>query len=261
MARKPNTRMIGMFMLLGIISFIAIFASFIGQRFSGNKDDMLLMYFEESIKGLNVGSSVVFQGVEIGKVSRIDLVADMENLTFSIPVYVNLDVSKTFVAGQDGYRNRKEVLDALIKKGLRARLTAQNYLTGQLMIELAMLPETPVSMEAELADKDILQIPTVLSPLGELSRGLQNIPFKDIADKFSHMADLFNTQIPIILPQITEITTNLNRLLNNNSRLSTEALTNFNRTLIEVGAAARSFRDLSDYLERHPEALLRGKGE
>ena len=96
---------------------------------------------------------------------------------------------------------------------------------------------------------------------GELSRGLQNIPFKDIADKFSHMADLFNTQIPIILPQITEITTNLNRLLNNNSRLSTEALTNFNRTLIEVGAAARSFRDLSDYLERHPEALLRGKGE
>ena len=100
-----------------------------------------------------------------------------------------------------------------------------------------------------------------MSPLGELSRGLQNIPFKDIADKFSHMADLFNTQIPIILPQITEITTNLNRLLNNNSRLSTEALTNFNRTLIEVGAAARSFRDLSDYLERHPEALLRGKGE
>ena len=75
------------------------------------------------------------------------------------------------------------------------------------------------------------------------------------------MADLFNTQIPIILPQITEITTNLNRLLNNNSRLSIEALTNFNRTLIEVGAAARSFRDLSDYLERHPEALLRGKGE
>ena len=135
------------------------------------------------------------------------------------------------------------------------------FRSGQLMIELAMLPETPVSMEAEPADKDILQIPTVLSPLGELSRGLQNIPFKDIADKFSHMADLFNTQIPIILPQITEITTNLNRLLNNNSRLSTEALTNFNRTLIEVGAAARSFRDLSDYLERHPEALLRGKGE
>ena len=250
MVRKPNKTMIGLFLLLGSAVFVFILGVYVKRVFFPDNSNVVVMYFQESIKGLNVGSSVVFQGVEIGKVSRIDLVADMENLTFSIPVYVNLDVSKTFVAGQDGYRNRKEVLDALIKKGLRARLTAQNYLTGQLMIELAMLPETPVSMEA-----------TVLSPLGELSRGLQNIPFKDIADKFSHMADLFNTQIPIILPQITEITTNLNRLLNNNSRLSTEALTNFNRTLIEVGAAARSFRDLSDYLERHPEALLRGKGE
>ena len=261
MVRKPNKTMIGLFLLLGSAVFVFILGVYVKRVFFPDNSNVVVMYFQESIKGLNVGSSVVFQGVEIGKVSRIDLVADMENLTFSIPVYVNLDVSKTFVAGQDGYRNRKEVLDALIKKGLRARLTAQNYLTGQLMIELAILPETPVSMEAELADKDILQIPTVLSPLGELSRGLQNIPFKDIADKFSHMADLFNTQIPIILPQITEITTNLNRLLNNNSRLSTEALANFNRTLIEVGAAARSFRDLSDYLERHPEALLRGKGE
>jgi paraquat-inducible protein B len=30
-------------------------------------------------------------------------------------------------------------------------------------------------------------------------------------------------------------------------------------TLQEVSRAARSFRVLADYLERHPEALLRGK--
>ena len=217
--------------------------------------DQTVHFFIEIAEVHNPDRGVILD--EIGNESIGITVFDDEDTACAVALQNRI----TVVAGQDGYRNRKEVLDALIKKGLRARLTAQNYLTGQLMIELAMLPETPVSMEAEPADRDILQIPTVLSPLGELSRGLQNIPFKDIADKFSHMADLFNTQIPIILPQITEITTNLNRLLNNNSRLSTEALTNFNRTLIEVGAAARSFRDLSDYLERHPEALLRGKGE
>jgi paraquat-inducible protein B len=31
--------------------------------------------------------------------------------------------------------------------------------------------------------------------------------------------------------------------------------------LQEVSRAARSFRDLTDYLERHPEALIRGKDE
>jgi paraquat-inducible protein B len=33
-----------------------------------------------------------------------------------------------------------------------------------------------------------------------------------------------------------------------------------NGTLREISATARSLRQLSDYLERHPESLLRGKG-
>jgi paraquat-inducible protein B len=32
-----------------------------------------------------------------------------------------------------------------------------------------------------------------------------------------------------------------------------------NRTLMELSAASHSMKSLSDYLERHPEALLRGK--
>jgi paraquat-inducible protein B len=40
------------------------------------------------------------------------------------------------------------------------------------------------------------------------------------------------------------------------SRLGSQLL----RTLQELGAAARSLRALTDYLERHPEALLQGKG-
>ncbi len=75
------------------------------------------------------------------------------------------------------------------------------------------------------------------------------------------MADLFNKQIPVILPQISDIVTNLNQLLANNTRLSTEALANFNRALVDISSAAQSFRDLTNFLERHPEALLRGKGE
>ena len=260
MVRKPNKTMIGLFLMIGGAVFALILGTYLKRVFWADNSNVVVMYFQESIKGLNVGSAVVFQGVEVGKVSKIDLVADMKTLTFSIPVYVSLDVSKSFIS-ESSYSKREELLNALIKKGLRARQTAQNYLTGQLMIELAMLPDTPVKFEKEARDEDFLQIPTVLSPLGELSRGLQNIPFSSIANKLGQMADLFNKQIPVILPQISDIVTNLNQLLANNTRLSTEALANFNRALVDISSAAQSFRDLTNFLERHPEALLRGKGE
>ena len=127
------------------------------------------------------------------------------------------------------------------------------------MIELVMMPETPVIMENLAQDKDLLQIPTILSPLQEFSRGLQNIPFQKIADKLGQMADSLNKQIPVVLPQISEAATSISKVFSTNARLSTEALGNFNRALVNVSAAAQSLKDLTDYLERHPEALLRGK--
>lgn len=260
MVRTPDKKMTGLFLLLGTAAFLLILGIYVKRFFWSSGDNVVVMYFQESIKGLNVGSSVVFQGVEIGKVSKIDIEADIKTLTFSIPVYVSLDVSKTFIS-KISKNSRKEVLEALIQKGLRARLSTQNYLTGQLIIELAMLPGTPIELEKEMNDKHLLQIPTVLSPLSELSRGLQNISIKEIGDKLSRLIDGINEQIPLMLPQITEMTGNINRFLNNNTRLSVDALTNFNRTMIDLGAAARSFQDLSDYLERHPESVWRGKGE
>ncbi len=46
-------------------------------------------------------------------------------------------------------------------------MTAQNYLTGQLVIELEMLPDTPIELRYRGHDKDVLEIPTVLSPMGK----------------------------------------------------------------------------------------------
>jgi paraquat-inducible protein B len=48
----------------------------------------------------------------------------------------------------------------------------------------------------------------------------------------------------------------VDRAVDGDSRLGYEAL----RTLRDVADAARSLKALADYLERHPDALLRGKG-
>jgi paraquat-inducible protein B len=57
------------------------------------------------------------------------------------------------------------------------------------------------------------------------------------------------------LAQTRETLKGAENLLSPNSPLQSELY----RTLREFGAAARSFRLMADYLERHPEALLRGK--
>lgn len=55
MHREPNRRLIGIFLVTGILVFAVVMTMFIRQKFFGGSGNMLVMYFDESIKGLNVG--------------------------------------------------------------------------------------------------------------------------------------------------------------------------------------------------------------
>lgn len=259
MPKQPNKRAIGIFMVSGIITLLIVFSIYL-QRvfFSNDGSNVIVMYFEESIKGLNVGSSVVFKGVEIGKVVKIDLIANPQNMDFRIPVYAKMETYQGLSAREMGV-SKREILNSLISKGLRARLTPQSYLTGQLMIELEMLPDTPVVLKNRDSDDEYLEIPTILSPMGEISKGIQNIPIRESVEKFNQFFDTLNQQAPVILPEIEKATKNLNQVLTENSGASTEALNNLNKAMISVNGAAKAFKNFADYLERHPEALLKGK--
>lgn len=258
MRREPNKKLIGLFMLTGFAVLVIVFGVFLKEKVFINNGKTLVMYFEESINGLNVGSPVVFKGVQIGKVAAIDLIANADNLEFSIPVYVKMEQKKNIQDGE--FESGADMLDELIRKGLRARLTTQSYLTGLLMIELEMLPETPVQLHHIGHNDDVLEIPTVLSPIGELSKGFQDLPLRASVEEFNKFFRTLNAELPVILPQLRQTADNLNKIVAANRGASAETLNNFNRTLSNVSEAAKSMRNLTDYLERHPEALLKGKG-
>ncbi len=261
MHREPNKKRIGLFILIGFLIFASIIGKFVSNKIFSNEDELVVMYFTESVKGLNVGSPVVFKGVQIGKVSKIELLAGLNDLEFSIPVYAKLDATQDLKVTSKEYYYKQTVLDAFIKRGLRARLVTQSYLTGQLMIELEMLPDTPVEFRSDKKNKDILEIPTVLSPLGELSRGLQALPFKEMLVRINAILNKLEIFIPEILPQWVEISQNLNHIISQNAPQTAETLNNLNRTLYDISDAAKSLRNFADYIERHPEALLKGKGD
>ena len=254
MRNEPNKRLIGLFMIIGISVLTIIFGTFLKSKFYDGDSKTLVMYFEESINGLNVGAPVVFKGVQIGKVVRTELIANPDDLNFSIPVYVKMD-SRQSINYSATYGAKENILNALIKKGLRARLTTQSYLTGQLMIELEMLPDTPVILHSMRQNKNFLEIPTVLSPLGVISKGIQNVPLKASVEQFNKFFASLNEE----MPNIRKVVHSMNKVISGNAAATSETIDNFNEAAINVSQAAKALRNFADYLERHPESLLKGK--
>ena len=263
MSQKPNKKAIGLFLLIGMITFVLIIAQSIINKFWTDDKYITVMYFDESVKGLNVGSSVMFNGVEIGKVIKIEIISNPHDLTFKIPVYAQLHPISNFkedsfweIFGKD-----KNTLDLLIEKGLRAQLQTQSFLTGQLMIELSMMPDEAPKTPYTEGDRndDIPEIPTVLSPTGALSRGIQNLPIKRTFDRLDRILTTMENNVPVLIPALTKTAQNLEKISGKIEPATTETIENLNDTLYNISDAMKSFRNLTDYLEQYPESLLKGK--
>ena len=251
MRKRPNAKLVGLFIVCGVLMFGTVIGMFIAEKVTLHNQSMVVMYFSESLKGLDVGSPVVFKGVNIGRVAKIDLITNLKDSEFSIPVYVSFN-RENFNPSLPN-ETRHQVLDQLINKGLRARLNTQNYLTGQLMIELEMLPDTPLVYHDN--NGNVPEIPTVLSPLAAFSRDFQEIPIKQTIVKMNKFLDSLNNEV---VPQINTVLKDFSKIPQQTKEIP-ETLRNFNRAMTNISGAAKSLGNFADYIERHPEALLRGK--
>ncbi len=263
MQQKKTYKMVGLFVIAGLLCLIGIILNYATQRFTTNKDDLVVMYFEESIRGLNVGSPVLFKGVEIGKVADINLLANLKEGTFKTPVFVLFDIENSMNTVDLNELNNEQMLNNLIDKGLRARLISANYITGQLMIELVMDPKTPVVLRGT---GKYWEIPTELSSFAMLSQDLEEVPLREILSRFSNIMEELEVNLPKILQNANEMTTQMSqiagkvdRMLNQKSGEASKSMMSFNAAMEELVRTGRSIKNLTDYLERHPEALLRGK--
>ena len=265
MKNEPNKKSIGLFLIIGFALFLGLIGQTIFHKIHTDKKDLAVMYFTESLQGLAEGSPVIFQGVEVGKVARIVLVTNKDDLNFHVAVYVRFKETDIISEGslwEKLWYKEKENLDFLgimIKEGLRARLASQSYLTGQLRIDLVMLPETEAVMFESPKKENIPQIPTVLSQKEELVRGLNRIKIQETLDRINAVAETLGKELPILLPALTSSSQNLDKTLGQISANTEETLANVNETLHDISNAAKSTQNLTDYLEQHPESLIKGK--
>ncbi|MBK7137100.1 MAG: MCE family protein [Rhodocyclales bacterium] len=137
------------------------------------------LYFEGAAHGLQVGAPVVFLGVKVGTVKKIEIGLDESSRKFVVPVAIEVEphIVRTKSGEQIDLRDR-ETLRRLVERGLRARLRMQSILTGQLYVDLDFHPDKPARFVA--TDPEVSEIPTVRTAVQELTSKLEGFPM----DKF-----------------------------------------------------------------------------
>ena len=118
-----------------------------------------------------------------------------------------------------------------------------------------MLPDTPIVLRRPQDEKEFLEVPTVLSPLGEISKGIQNLPLKESVEQFRRFFTSLNDE----MPQVKKMINSMSRVVDGNAGAAADTLDNFNKAAVNISQAAKALRNFADYIERHPEALLKGK--
>jgi paraquat-inducible protein B len=238
-----------------------------------------VLNFTESVRGLTVGAPVDFRGIVIGEVSAIYTRFDPVTKKISIPVEIKFypeRFTSRFERNKPNGRlldDQKAVADFLVSRGFRAQLKTGSLLTGQLYVSFDFFPNAPKATVDW--NRTPAELPTEPSGLQSLQESLNRIvaridklPLEQIGKNAqqtladaSTLLQSLNTQV---VPQAKSTLSAAQSTLNsaNNALAPDSALQQDTSDAIrELARTAASFRALADYLQRHPEALLRGKPE
>jgi paraquat-inducible protein B len=236
----------------------------------------VVMNFNQSLRGLSVGAQVDFRGIVLGQVTSIGVEYDPKIRNFTMPVTMNLYPDRLRRRTHEalpapGTPSSNDLLQALVRHGLRGQLRTGNLITGQLYIALDMFPNAPKATVD--AARDPLELPTMPNSLDELqlqiadiAKKLDKVPFDQIGTNVNkaleHADKLFSQLDSELLPQARDTLAaakqtfgSAERTLQQDSPLQSDV----HQALQELTRTLQSLNALSDYLERHPESLVRGK--
>ncbi len=245
-----------------------------------------VMYFNGSLRGLSPGAPVELHGIGVGEVRSVDVEYDRDAGALRFPVVV--DIYPQRIRGRkargaqpsrdDPETSSRRLIDSLVARGLRAEMKTGNLLTGQKYVELDMHADAPA--EKVWWTEQPWVFPTVSNGLdefqdsmGSIARKLNKVPFDQISYRLlSTMASLEQTLKSAdrlmqrvdgsIAPQVEATLTEAQAALKNAKDLLAQDAplqSDLGATLQQLSRAAKAVNALVDYLERHPESLLRGK--
>ncbi len=321
MSQKANPTTIGLFIVIGVGLFVIgllLFSS--SKMFTATKE--VIVYFNESLNGLNEGAPVKYRGVTIGSVKRVMVRFNQATNDYSMPVL--LEIEGKLIEERLGEPTEifsAKALEERIKLGLRASLQSESLVTGVLYVDVRPNPKAPPPVFHELEPR-YPEIPTEPTQIQELFNNLASLDVKGIMTNINGLITRLDTtisglQMGQINQDITNLLTSVDRLVSSreitnalasipatleqyrllgqklNTRMdplmdsvtnsladATRALgqlrgaaenlrtllapdsplrDNLDQALQQLASAAQSISSLSEFLTRHPNALIAGR--
>lgn len=203
MKTKVSPAVVGAFVIgafaLGTLALLA----FGGFSFF-EKPQRFVVYFNESIHGLDQGSAVKLRGVRVGRVVHLNVRYDAnQNRSF---VAVVCELNRDVVTDPTGATldvATRAALEQLVQRGLRAQLGVAGLATGLLFVELDF--KNPVEFPAD-APRDpnepyvvVPQVPSLISEyqksLGEILGNVKDLDLAGLAKDITSLAQTARKQI------------------------------------------------------------------
>ena len=156
-----------------------------------------VLNFGGSVRGLSPGAPVEFRGIQIGKVYDIKASLNLKDLSFKIPVIIELEPGR-LIPDFDNIedtenKNVKKVhgnvkaMEYFVAKGLRAQLKTGSIITGQKYVDFDFYPDAPVRrVNLEGIHPEIPTLPTTIEEMGakitKILAKLEKLPVEQIGN-------------------------------------------------------------------------------
>jgi paraquat-inducible protein B len=259
-----------------------------------------VLFFRESVRGLSVGAPVTVLGLPVGQVTGVGLAVEpktlrlrgrVEFVAYPEQFIQRLDPQQA-ATGEELMRSEQQrhaFFQRMVEeRGLRAQLRSGNLITGQLYVAFDYFPDTP---KAKIDwRQDPTELPAVPSTVQDIEAKLTNIIAKleklpldaignDLRKTLASLDQTLQDAGKAVNRIDADVTPGLrttlddlrgtigvvDRVLNNTDATlvgkDAPAQQDLRDALQEITRAARSLRVLTDYLERHPDSVIRGKAE
>jgi paraquat-inducible protein B len=225
----------------------------------------------------------------------VQLQFSVDDFEFHIPVLVEVEPDRVGVRGDPAKLEGVDVIERLVSMGLRGELKTGSLLTGELYVDLdfhnnvrpekvgqyggyRVLPTVPAALDlvttrvASILDKvDALPIEQIGKDAAEAMAKTNRIVGSEelkgaIAETQAALAEVRRTAERLnveIAPELSTTLTQATATLKSAEEIVAERsplYIEMSKMFKELSSAARSVRLMADFLQQHPEALLKGKG-
>ena len=237
----------------------------------------ITMYFDQSLRGLSAGAPIDFMGIDIGEVTSINAVFSHNHAQMRMRVDAMIYPSR--LADGSEINPNGPIFKGFVQRGLRAQVRTGNILTGQNYIAFSKFPQAKAE-SLRILKNGIVEVPTVQPELSNLQAQvsviadkLSKFPLNEIGGDVRKTLNSINTTINStdklikqldgkLAPDMQATLDELRRTMRSSeSILSSDApmQQDIRRAVQQMTRAASSIQLMADYIEQHPESLIRGK--